>query len=286
MEPQVLCIYHANCLDGFGAAYAVWKRLGEAGIAYMAADYGSAPPDVTGKQVIMVDFSYKRDVLLEMSEQADTILILDHHDTAERELVDLPDNVQVVFDQSKSGAVLAWEHYHTEAVPYMVELLQDRDLWRFNHAATRPFTARMFSVDQDFGVWDNLATDHKALRRVIDEGLLLEAKQQREVNALTEMKHVVWLQNFPMPDGTLVDVPAINCPWMFASDVGHRLNELFRQHPFSVTFMFGHDKVKFSLRSQGKIHCGDIAATFGGGGHPNAAGFTMSHNEFAYLLHE
>ena len=49
--------------------------------------------DVTGKDVVLVDFSYKRPVLMEMAEKANNILILDHHKTSAEDLVDLPANV-------------------------------------------------------------------------------------------------------------------------------------------------------------------------------------------------
>lgn len=56
-KPDV-CIYHGGCDDGFGAAYAVWKRWGD-DVEYVEGRYGAAPPDVSGKNVIIVDFSYK-----------------------------------------------------------------------------------------------------------------------------------------------------------------------------------------------------------------------------------
>ena len=80
-----LCIYHGNCADGFGAAYAVWKRYGEA-VEFYPGVYQQDPPDVTGRDVIMVDFSYKRPVIEQMAQDANSILILDHHKSAEEDL--------------------------------------------------------------------------------------------------------------------------------------------------------------------------------------------------------
>ena len=59
---NVLCIYHGNCADGFGAACVVRHALGPQ-VTFHAGHYGAPPPDVTGKHVILVDFSYPRDVL-------------------------------------------------------------------------------------------------------------------------------------------------------------------------------------------------------------------------------
>ena len=101
-----ICIYHGNCADGFGAAWVVRKALGD--IAFVAETYQNPPPDVTGKDVIMVDFSYKRPVLLEMAEKAHSILILDHHKTAWNDLIDLPTTIRAIFDMNRSGAMLAY----------------------------------------------------------------------------------------------------------------------------------------------------------------------------------
>ena len=57
---MTVCIYHGNCADGFGAAWVVRKAIGE--IEFHPGTYGQPPPDVTGKDVVMVDFSYKPEV--------------------------------------------------------------------------------------------------------------------------------------------------------------------------------------------------------------------------------
>ena len=84
MTPDI-CIYHANCDDGFAAAYAVWKRFGDA-VKYVACNYGNDAPDVTGKDVLIVDFSFKKDVMEALAQKAKRIIVLDHHKTAEAEL--------------------------------------------------------------------------------------------------------------------------------------------------------------------------------------------------------
>lgn len=72
---KTLCIYHGNCADGFGAAWVVRKALGES-VEFVPGVYGQEPPDVEGKDVIIVDFSYKYDVLVKMSWKAHSIIIL------------------------------------------------------------------------------------------------------------------------------------------------------------------------------------------------------------------
>ena len=42
--------------------------------------------------------------------------------------------------------------------------------------------------------------------------------------------------------------------------------------------------VKASLRACGQVDVARLAASFGGGGHPNAAGFRMPLSEFAKMF--
>src|SRR6185369_16472925 len=150
---MTLCIYHGNCADGFGAAWAVRKALGE--IDFHAGVYQEDPPDVAGKDVVMVDFSYKRPVLLEMAKNAKSILIIDHHKTAAEDLVNLPANVITKFDMNHSGAVLTWKHFFPDQEPPILLLhIEDRDLWRFALQNTRQIQASVFSYPYDFKIWD------------------------------------------------------------------------------------------------------------------------------------
>jgi oligoribonuclease NrnB/cAMP/cGMP phosphodiesterase (DHH superfamily) len=83
-----ICIYHGHCSDGFGAALAVWKRWGDA-VRYVPMQYGqslSDVADVAGKHVLMVDFSLKRPATIEAAKIAASIVVLDHHKTAQEEL--------------------------------------------------------------------------------------------------------------------------------------------------------------------------------------------------------
>jgi hypothetical protein len=54
-EPEVV-LYHADCPDGFGAAWAVWTRCPTA--RFVTARHGQPPPDgPAGKRLVIVDFS-------------------------------------------------------------------------------------------------------------------------------------------------------------------------------------------------------------------------------------
>ena len=141
-----ICIYHGNCADGFTAAWVVYNFFaGE--VDLYAGAYQKDPPDVAGRDVIMVDFSYKRPVIEAMSTKANSILILDHHKSAEQDLadIDLP-NVGVVFDMERSGARIAHDYcFPNDEPPTLLLHIEDRDLWRFKLPGTREIQAALFS---------------------------------------------------------------------------------------------------------------------------------------------
>src|SRR5262245_44571669 len=126
-----LCIYHGACDDGFAAAMVVRSTLGVNGVELYPGVYQTTPPDCAGRDVIFVDFSYKRPVLDEIAAVAHSVIILDHHKTAEEDLADLPraphyyewrerawgsnlppdERMVALFDMKRSGAVMAFDYF-------------------------------------------------------------------------------------------------------------------------------------------------------------------------------
>lgn len=263
---MTLCIYHGNCADGFGAAWVVRQAIPEA--EFYAATYQAPPPDVTGKRVVMVDFSYKRPVLLDMASKAESILILDHHKSAAEDLIDLPANVIAVFDMERSGAMMAWQHlFPNVPPPRLIEHIQDRDLWRFALPGTREIQANVFSYPYDFGVWDSLmAADVETLR---GEGAAIERKHHKDITELVKVtKRRMVIGGF--------DVPVANLPYTLSSDAGHLMAQ---SEPFAACYWDTPDGRVFSLRSSDAGEdVSAVAKNYGGGGHRNAAGFHVPHS--------
>ncbi len=264
-----LCIFHGNCADGFGAAVVVRMALGSHAVEFHPGVYQAPPPDVTGREVIIVDFSYKRPVLLEMAKQAKSILILDHHKSAKEDLKDLPDNVTAIFDMNRSGAVMAWDHFmQGEKPPQLLLHIQDRDLWRFEIPGTREIQACVFSYPYDFETWERLlCADMENLRK---QGEAIERKHFKDIKELIEVtKREMVIGGYC--------IPVANLPYTLTSDAGHIMSE---GKPFAACYWDTQDGRVFSLRSNDKGEdVSEIAKQYGGGGHRNAAGFRVSFKE-------
>lgn len=260
-----LCIYHAKCDDGFGAAYAVWRKYGD-DVEFFAGVHGDAPPNVSGRDVIMVDFTYKRSVLETIIKKCKSLLILDHHKTAEADLQGLHEiqpNIQVFFDMSRSGATMTWDHFFSKSTrPLLIEYVEDRDLWRKAMPNGDEVSIALRSYPQDFKVWHNLQVS-----TLIDEGRAIQRYYRTIVEDVKKNAGLfVW-------DGWTV--PVVNAPWFMASEVAGELSE---GHPFAATYSISPTgMVIYSLRSRvDGIDVSEIAKSYGGGGHPQAAGFQVS----------
>src|SRR3989304_8308490 len=169
---DTLVIYHKNCVDGFAAAWCAHERFVEE-IEYIPASYGDEPPDVKGKRVFILDFSYKRNVMLKLIEEAKELLCLDHHETAEKELENLP---HCFFDMTKSGAMLSWclfFKYREHTAPKLIKYVQDRDLWKNELPNSLELSTYIRSFPFTFEAWDNLYKifqDSALLKKGIEEG--------------------------------------------------------------------------------------------------------------------
>ena len=148
-------IYHKSCTDGFGAAYSAWKLLGSKA-QYHAASHGETPPDIAGKCVAILDFSYKNDVTKQMIKSAKDLIVIDHHKSA---MVELHDISNTHFDMTKSGAMLAWEFFHPgKEPPKFINYIEDRDLWKWELPYSKEFAAAFDMVPFEFevdGQWGN-----------------------------------------------------------------------------------------------------------------------------------
>ena len=266
-----LCIYHGNCADGFTSAWVVRTALGEENIDFYAGVYQTSPPNVFQRDVIMVDFSYKRDVLISMAQSANSILILDHHASAEKDLVDLPANVTTVFDMNRSGARITWDYYFPEVSPPKLLLhVEDRDLWRFNLPGTREIQAAVFSYPYEFDVWDKLAAtfDMEGNTILLQEGEAIERKHFKDINEFIKVAAY-------RMDIAGHNVPVLNASYFWSSDAGHIMAQ---GEPFAACYWDTPEGRVYSLRSADDgLDVSEIAVQFGGGGHKHAAGYRVDN---------
>lgn len=270
MSSQKICIYHGNCADGFTSAWVVRKVHPDA--QFYAGFYQTPPPDVTGKVVYMVDFSYKRPVMEELAKKAEKIIHIDHHDTAIKDLEGFdPPNFEKFYspENTESGAMLTWKYFFPNIeVPQFIKHVDDRDRWKFLLKGTREIQANVFSYEYTFENWDFLVNQN--LEEQIREGSAIERRMAKDVKEL--MGVVVRRMTIAG-----YDVPVANVPYQYGSDICHALA---KNEPFAAYYYDKPTGREFGLRSaEGGIHVGKIAVMFGGGGHEHAAGFRIDFEQ-------
>lgn len=264
-----ICIYHKSCADGFGAALAVKKhfdRLGQK-CKYVAANYGDNPPKVDGMNVVIVDFSFPKDVLIKMENVAASIIVLDHHKTAEENLKGLK---FCSFDMKRSGAMIAWNHFHGDDAPMLIQYIQDRDLWKWELPNSEAVSAAIKMLPMDFSDWDRYLDDVHIKELISKGAVILEYQEQQVLRALDPSKiRMVEIEGY--------EVPMANTTTL-VSEICGRMAE---NQPFAITYFDTPEDRVYSLRSRGNNACDVslIAKSFGGGGHRNAAGFSIPLTE-------
>lgn len=275
-----MVIYHGNCADGFSAAWCFWHKYGE-GADYVAGVYQTPPPDVTGREVYLVDFSYKRAVVDEMLKTAASVTLIDHHKTAIDDLRPLKediistngpqgggDNFGWYCDLNRSGATLAWDYlFPGEDRPLLLGHIEDRDLWRFKLPGTREIQAMVFSYEYSFELWDKLmAADQVELLKMTAAGAAIERKHHKDVAELLG----VCQRTMSIGGHT---VPVASLPYTMVSDAAHAMAE---GQPFAACYWDTAEGRIFGLRSTDEgLDVSEIAKLYGGGGHAKAAGFKV-----------
>jgi len=262
-ESKRLVIYHANCIDGYTAAWAAWLRYGD-GAEYVPANYGDAPPDVTGRDVLVVDFSYPRDVMLKMNEQATALSVFDHHKTAEAALAGLD---FATFDMARSGAGLTWDVLHGKERPWLVAYVEDRDLWRWALRDSKEVNAWIGACKrEDFADWSTLNGAGVQAARARGEAVLTFV--DRYVSEMAAQSRLVEFEGHR--------IPIVNAPYINISELVGKLAE---SAPFALGWFHRADGLyAYSLRSRGAdgVDVSEIAKKYGGGGHRNSAGFALA----------
>lgn len=266
MKDRTLVLYHAGCPDGFGAAWSFWRRYGDA-VEYIPVSHGSEPPDVTGCNVYIVDFCYKRDILLELNKVAKKITVIDHHKSSMKECGDLH---FCTFDMNHSGAYLAWKYlFGEDNIPLLIRYIEDRDLWNWNLSSSEEILSAVDSFDRTFENWDMLNSSLDTVQSDSWNNLYMMGQailryKMSLIQSMIKHSHTINILG--------KSVPAINIPF-FQSEIASQLSE---GQDYAAAYYFDGDAYKFSLRSK---EYGDdvslVASNFGGGGHRSAAGFRI-----------
>ena len=290
---------HGNCPDGTAAAFACWKHFGDAA-TYIPVFYGQPVPDMPPEHnVVLVDFSYPEDTLKELlaarigrrTQAEQVVTVLDHHASAQRDLTSLIrqqlPGLALHFDMEESGASLAWKWWHTrghlpdpqhqpdawaaveDAMPTFYKYIRDRDLWRFALPDSKAISLAYWTLEKDFLRIEQFAQDleeAEGYHRLVTEGQAMQRYAEALVREQAARVRWGWIQGHR--------VPYVNTTTLF-SEVGEYLCTTYDDAPFAAYFFDRADgQRQWGVRGKGQVDLSVLAKAMGGGGHPNAAGWT------------
>jgi oligoribonuclease NrnB/cAMP/cGMP phosphodiesterase (DHH superfamily) len=279
LDPQqVDClVYHNPCPDGSGAAVAGWFARGDA-MQYLPLNYSKKfdQEKLRDKNIVFIDCSVKKEQLLEIRAIAKTVMILDHHDSAAKDLAGV---AGCFFYMLNSGAILGWHYFNgiDEPAPDVLKLIEDRDLWLWRHRdRSEPLYHALVALPKQPG-FQKLAAlmDPTELARAIEYGR--EVMRKNKEWCLEKVAHARHCK-FKLPNQERVyDIIALEVPEeRLVSELAEELCKQFAPDFVMLWYRFDGNRYKLSFRNnKADINVGDIASILGGGGHPRAAGATI-----------
>ncbi len=268
MKEKTLILYHADCPDGFGGAYAAWKKFGDSASYIPVKYWHETPKEVVNENLYFVDFCYTKEVMDQVIKDAKSVTVLDHHEGVKDVIEGVPNHV---YDANRSGATIAWDYFHPGTDrPKLLQYIEDDDLYRFKLPETHAILAYLSVQPYSFEFWDSVAAD-------LDDPTKHNALIARAHIYLDYFNYLVDLSvksahpvNFEGHKVLLANSAPIK---PLKSAIGHAIAE--KMPPFGLVVSVHPNGIGVSIRGDGSVDVSKIAQKYGGNGHPNSSGFRI-----------
>lgn len=264
IEKKIIVLYHGGCSDGFGGAWAAWKKLGSRAEYIPLYDRQNPPAILKGKEIYFIDWTFDNPAITkELVINNKRVVILDHHAQAEKIMRLAREHV---FSKTNSGAVIAWKYFHPwRPVPLLLKYVEDYDIWRFRFPQTAAVNALIETTPFNFREWSRLVSDFEKpklrRRRLAIAKILLQYKN----NLVADMISGAGTVQFGK-----YKVLALNAP-ILRNEAGHVLAK--KKPPFSILWWEDGNKIRISLRAIRPFNI--LKNIKGSKGHPQAAGLVL-----------
>lgn len=277
----MICFHH-NDLDGRCAAAIVakWNKKHDFpyDLRFVELDYKDRVPVEAiqrDERVVIVDFSFKPEVMAEVLGRTPNVIWCDHHKTAAaydygRELPGIRDFT----DRGLAGCEVTWDWFFPRIPrPRAVTLTGDRDAWRWEYGQeTTRFNQgmRLQDMSPTSPDWELLLNDDVLmLDNVCQSGRI--CLLFRDSFCADYAKSYGFETEFEGHKAFAVGI------YEFGSEA---FGARFEQYPLCLSFVYDGRKWTVGLYSE-SIDVGEIARKHGGGGHKGAAGFVCDSLPFS-----
>lgn len=273
IDKEIVVLYHGKCPDGFGAAYAAWKKFGDSA-EYIPVDHGDAPPEgLGGREIYLVDFSYETAEHMDLLARTTKRLVaLDHHKSSRAFVEGVPEHV---YDEKRSGASIAWRYFHPDTpIPSLITYLEDGDLYLYTLPETRDIFSLLLVLPFEFQAWDELMLGLEDATKRVE--ILKKAKAYTEFFEALAQSSVERAKKV-MFEGHEVYFAVTHPNITMKSYVANLLYK--KQPPFALVVTAHPNGFGVSIRGDSSVDVSVIATKYGGGGHPGSSGFFIPNGE-------
>lgn len=269
-----LVMSHGRCPDGSCSRWAAERRLRDRA-EYFAAFHYCDLPDVTGRNVAILDFAIRRSDLLQIMEHANSVIVLDHHVTSFTEIGDL-DCVDVGQHGNESGASMSWKFFQDDPLPFIVEHVRMNDTFTWPSDDVRKISTEFMTWfnEQDYSLdlYEEFASPEIPHRfgNLVEIGHQLRRHDMSAVERVASNSSPITVQGRP---GRIV-----NCSYLRGEVATYFYEKM--DVDIGVTYCYDElrDTTVFSLRAARESGI-DLTKTVkqvpGGGGHATACGFSL-----------
>ena len=269
IKKPIVILYHADCPDGFGGAWAAWMKFGNQA-EYFAVQHQAPPPaGLRSKKIYMIDFTYPLPIVRRLIKQNKRVTSIDHHETAR---LATKATQHSSYALNHSGAALAWLYFHPKKkMPVLVKHVEDQDLFHFYFPDTRRIMSYEKILPNDFKVWRKFSEDlekKSSKKRILEIGAALLILENSIVDKVAG-------QGAELVRFSGHITYAVNSP-SFDSQLGVLLYK--KRPPMAIVWSRRDGWLKVSLRSDRSVDVSKIAQKYGGGGHVGSAAFRLPGN--------
>lgn len=288
-------IYHHKCIDGFSGFYLFLKtnKWKSKPIVYPDFPFSNkCPPNIDGKNVIVIDVAYKPKIIKQIADKAKKLLFIDHHKTIINDInnLNLKYPHKIVYDVNECGASLVWKYFFkNKKKPLFLKYIRDNDLgiWEFKNTFNLISSIEVnYPRNPDIKTlkkWDDLLIE-KNIKKLIEKGRIYNEYKKYIINNTKPIFKYFPSNKFVNKKNSIINkkgkykvaVVMYGCPDI--SIVGKTIMEKTNVD-FCLIWRYNikNKLYTISLRST-YIDVGEIAKIFGGGGHKLAAGFSLPKN--------
>lgn len=271
-------LYH-NDFDGYASAAIVAKYHNELGTSFNKNDFikvnYNKPINLENiwpnELVYIVDYSLKPEEWEMIQKNTSNLVWIDHHVSAIRKYNVLDRKLIGIRRDGTAACELTWEFFYpNKQIPYSIQLLGDYDVWKYKYGDETTYFQnglKVYDTHPCSIIWDKLFTDELTSKIIHNDGITITSYIKKEYETIVKSYYF---------EVKFEGLNALVC------NSHERRSTLFdsiydeANHDIMIAFNFDGDNWVFSLyTTKANINCSIIATKYGGGGHKNAAGFTL-----------